>query len=590
MRRHAVPGAIAALVLALLLPVPAATAATAGCADQAGQLVENCGFETGDWSSWTPEYNTSAAAVMGASDGVTPYDGSYMLGAATVGTSPYGLLTQAFETTPGTWYTASVRWMGGHATATGIEFTAEVVDGWRGFVIASNYGGYTSDWAAKKISFKASSTTAVFNVRWVNPAGRYYFDELSVVPAATPGAPSITSLTAADYLPGEVIVGWKAPGDLVGMPPLLGFNVYARPADGSYGSTPANGSTPVWQSYGVTGLTDGQLYCFVVKAVSEVGEGTPSAEECKAPIGLPSAPVLTSLEPGPGSITLHWTAPAYAGQGLWKYEFSSALWDGSACGTYNDIPHTLASDPAATSATLTGWPAGQEYCFVIWALDTSGYPGPRSNVLHAAANPIPTSVTPGAPAQAVVGAQVTYTAGVSPSSASGTVAFLDGGTPIPGCGNQSVTWGTTYCEVTYTTPGTHDITANFTAGSGYLDSTSASAARTLVTYGVSVLTPGVRVAPGSTATFRIQLVDAAGANLSASGIAVTVTGVSPSLGTTVDGTMTFVPAAHKKPAFYTYKLPVPASATVGSYQLSFTATGDPVTHQDLAFTVATKRK
>lgn len=63
-----------------------------------------------------------------------------------------------------------------------------------------------------------------------------------------------------------------------------------------------------------------------------------------------------------------------------------------------------------------------------------------------------------------VGATVTYTAAVSGSlpgagALTGTVAFEDGGNPIPGCTSQPLSGGSATCAVHYTTGGYHTVTA-----------------------------------------------------------------------------------------------------------------------------------
>ncbi|MGH3185306.1 MAG: Ig-like domain-containing protein, partial [Streptosporangiaceae bacterium] len=63
----------------------------------------------------------------------------------------------------------------------------------------------------------------------------------------------------------------------------------------------------------------------------------------------------------------------------------------------------------------------------------------------------------------VAGPAVTYTATVSPVPDGGTVAFTDGGATITGCGAVPVdtSTGRATCQVTYTSAGTHSITAAY---------------------------------------------------------------------------------------------------------------------------------
>jgi large repetitive protein len=75
------------------------------------------------------------------------------------------------------------------------------------------------------------------------------------------------------------------------------------------------------------------------------------------------------------------------------------------------------------------------------------------------------------------GASVTYTAAVTsnPTGAtipSGTVAFLDDGSPIPGCSARPLAGGSTTCAVSYTGPGTHSINAVYGGDSNFTGSIS----------------------------------------------------------------------------------------------------------------------
>ena len=78
----------------------------------------------------------------------------------------------------------------------------------------------------------------------------------------------------------------------------------------------------------------------------------------------------------------------------------------------------------------------------------------------------------------VAGQDVSYTATVSavaPASGTptGTVTFLDGASPIPGCATQSLVAGTASCSVAYAAAGAHAISAAYSGDSNFAASTSA---------------------------------------------------------------------------------------------------------------------
>ncbi|WP_430335113.1 beta strand repeat-containing protein [Rhodococcus sp. ACT016] len=122
-----------------------------------------------------------------------------------------------------------------------------------------------------------------------------------------------------------------------------------------------------------------------------------------------------------------------------------------------------------------------------WTASTAGarslqakYPGSaRANASDSAVQSVTvsvpdvaTSTTVQAPATAQTGTAVTLTATVTPPNASGTVQFKDNGTNIGS--PVAVASGTANLQHTFLTGGSHSITADFVAGSGFVNS-SASA-------------------------------------------------------------------------------------------------------------------
>ena len=68
---------------------------------------------------------------------------------------------------------------------------------------------------------------------------------------------------------------------------------------------------------------------------------------------------------------------------------------------------------------------------------------------------------------------MTYTATVSPATATGAITFEEGGVAIPGCTEQAITSGTpTTCTATYSEEGWHSIIAVYSGDSHYENSTS----------------------------------------------------------------------------------------------------------------------
>jgi hypothetical protein len=79
-----------------------------------------------------------------------------------------------------------------------------------------------------------------------------------------------------------------------------------------------------------------------------------------------------------------------------------------------------------------------------------------------------------------LGHAVTYTARVLPTTATGTVAFKDAGTPITGCAAQTVSSGTATCAVAgYSVVGSNAIIATYSGGGNDLTSTSTTLTQTV---------------------------------------------------------------------------------------------------------------
>ncbi|MGO4204225.1 Ig-like domain repeat protein [Rhodococcus sp. TAF43] len=124
------------------------------------------------------------------------------------------------------------------------------------------------------------------------------------------------------------------------------------------------------------------------------------------------------------------------------------------------LPHTFnAADTYAVTAEFTG------------AAGFTNSTAPGQNVTVTDPD-VTTSLALAAPASAVTGSSVDLTATVSPSDAQGTVQFSDNGAPI---GSPVVVVnGVATLPHTFTSAGSHSITADFTAGPGFVDSSAAA--------------------------------------------------------------------------------------------------------------------
>ena len=137
----------------------------------------------------------------------------------------------------------------------------------------------------------------------------------------------------------------------------------------------------------VTGLTNGTLYGFSVKAVNELGSSTPAGTTA-TPGKVPAAPTGVTAQPGNGEASVSWTAPDNGGSQITKYTITAAP---------GGATKVVTGTPAATSGTVTGLTNGTAYTFTVVATNAIG-DGPAS---AASAAVTPTDGRPAAPTAVV---------------------------------------------------------------------------------------------------------------------------------------------------------------------------------------------
>jgi hypothetical protein len=100
--------------------------------------------------------------------------------------------------------------------------------------------------------------------------------------------------------------------------------------------------------------------------------------------------------------------------------------------------------------------------------------------VHVRACPTTTNLDVRPGSTTTVGKPVGYFATVGPAPVGGTITFSDGGAAIPGCTAIAVTASPAVCIVTYSTPGTHEVTATYSGTTTLAGSTSAPVSVTVV--------------------------------------------------------------------------------------------------------------
>jgi hypothetical protein len=133
-----------------------------------------------------------------------------------------------------------------------------------------------------------------------------------------------------------------------------------------------------------------------------------------------------------------------------------------------------------TTCTTTYSAEGWHSIIAVYSGDNT-YATSTSPTLTQVIHGDPTTVTLSSSLNpSTVGQAVTYTATVSPATATGTIEFQEAGTALTGCSAQTVNSGKATCSVAgYANWGSYNVTATYSGASNYLSSTSSTSTQTV---------------------------------------------------------------------------------------------------------------
>ena len=131
----------------------------------------------------------------------------------------------------------------------------------------------------------------------------------NATPATTPAAPTIDSVTSGDE---QLTVAFTAGSD-----GGSAITDYEYSLDGGAFVSAGTAVSP----FTITGLTNGQTYSVVVRAVNAEGNGTSSAAVPGTPSTIPDAPTLVSLTPGDAQLSVDFTLNGTGGSAITDVEY-----------------------------------------------------------------------------------------------------------------------------------------------------------------------------------------------------------------------------------------------------------------------------
>ncbi|RZS56194.1 fibronectin type III domain protein [Microcella putealis] len=371
-----------------------------------------------DGSSWTPTTTTGPVTISGLTNGTPELVRLRSVNAIGAGPISSVVVTPATVPSAPTIIEGSVAGLDG---ALEVSFTAPPSDGGEpitGYEYSTD-AGVTWQPRADGGSVASPLTITTQSSDGSTPLenGETYYVQLRALNAAgagpassvAPGVPvqaaSAPAITAVTSQPSSVAVSFT-PGSNGGSA-VIRYE-YSINGGGTWTST---GSLST--EFTIGGLTDGQPVSVRVRAVTAVGDGSPSAAVSGTPASAPTAPTLTSVVRGDRSLTVTVAPADNGGSPITRWEYST---DGGA--TWATAPgagpsHVLIAPSADLGARLQN---GQGYSVQVRGV----------NVVGASAASLPLY---SAPATSPPAPSVSATAGDS----SVTVAFAfadDGGSPL----------------------------------------------------------------------------------------------------------------------------------------------------------------
>ena len=341
----------------------------------------------------------------------------------------------------------------GNTTVT-VNWTAPASNGGSpitSYVVTPYIGGlaqiaqsFSSSATSGMVTGLTNGTSYTFTVAAINSVGEsnQSGSSSSVIPATTPGAPTIGTATSGNA---SASLTWTAPASNGGSA-ITGY-VVTPYLNGTTAQT-AQTFNSAAATETVTGLSNSP-YTFKVAAINIVGTGPQSAaSNSVTPVTVAGAPAIGTATAGNAQATLSWTAPgATGGSPVTGYAVTPYI--GGVAQTVQTFNTT------ATTEVVTGLTNGTAYTFTVAAINAQG-----TGAQSGASNSVTPATTPGAPTITAA------TSGNSSVSLTWTTPASNGAaitgyvvTPYIGTAAQTAT--------TFNIPATTETVGGLTNGTAY---------------------------------------------------------------------------------------------------------------------------
>ncbi len=182
-----------------------------------------------------------------------------------------------------------------------------------------------------------------------------YFTSIVVTYQSTPSVPVITGITPGN---GQLSVAFTAP-TLTGGSSITNYEYSINGGTSFTACSPTQTTSPIV----ITGLTNNTSYDIQIRAVNANGSGTATASTSASPASTPSAPILGTITPGNGQLSVAFTAGATGGSAITNYKYS-----------VNGGSSFTACSPSQTTSpiVITGLTNGTSYDIQLLAVNVVG--------------------------------------------------------------------------------------------------------------------------------------------------------------------------------------------------------------------------